>query len=72
MDGGCQSNFILESLAKDLNLKIIKSNVSVSIININFLRVHNTKKIMECKLKIDITENVVGEIFFTITYLLNC
>ena len=34
-DTGCQQNFILESLADKLNLKVIKSNVEILVNGIN-------------------------------------
>ena len=34
-DGGCQSNFITDKLAENLNLKVIKENVNVTINGIN-------------------------------------
>ena len=42
-DGGCQSNFISEKLAKSLQLKVIKENVSLSIKGINVQKNYDTK-----------------------------
>ena len=63
-DGGCQSNLILESLAEDLELKVVQSDVKISVKGINSVKVHNTK-IVECKLKIDNTEYIVEAICLT-------
>ncbi|XP_066947446.1 uncharacterized protein [Macrobrachium rosenbergii] len=42
-DGGCQSNFITESLASQLDLKVIKDNFSITVNGINVPKTYKSK-----------------------------
>ena len=44
-DTGCQANYIEESLAKDLNLKVVKDSVSLTIKGINSSKSYMTKQV---------------------------
>ena len=51
-DGGCQFNFLSESIAKELNLKVINNDVSISLKGINGLQ-HYKMNLVEVPLNID-------------------
>ncbi|XP_068225059.1 uncharacterized protein [Palaemon carinicauda] len=44
-DTGCQANYIEENLAQDLNLKVVKNGVSLTINGINSSKSYKTKKV---------------------------